>query len=164
MKTYAENQIGEVAAELIAKARQAKLAAPDRATLITLSGNLGAGKTTLIKEIAKQLGVQNDLQSPTYVIYKKYPLGLAEPRPLPLKGGDTAQDAQLPSWKYLIHGDMYRLESSAEIKNLGWDEMLSDSDNLVIIEWPEMIQDAVPKWAIKVSLAHVDESLRSIDF
>jgi tRNA threonylcarbamoyladenosine biosynthesis protein TsaE len=161
MKKFSENDIPNIAGELIGKARQAKLAAPKRATLVTFSGNLGAGKTTMIKEIAKQLGVQNDLQSPTYVIYKKYPLGLAEPRPLPLEGGDTSIGYP---WKFLIHGDMYRLEHADEILNLDWENLLQNPENLILIEWPEMIGDAIPDHAIRVSLTHVDESLRGIDF
>ena len=93
MKTYSENQISEIATEIIKKA--SGILAADHATMIALSGNLGTGKTTLVKEIAKQLGVQEDLQSPTYVIYKKYSLGtttppsLAEPRATsPYQGED----------------------------------------------------------------------------
>lgn len=158
MRTYSENEITDVALELIERARQAKLAAPDRATAVTLSGDLGAGKTTLVKEIARILGIREDLQSPTYVIYKKYPLGL---RPLPLEGGDS--DPGFP-WKHLIHGDMYRLESADDIKKLGWDDLVSDPGNLIVVEWPEMIGDAVPQSAVRVFLTHKSDSLRSIDY
>ncbi len=147
MKIYSENEILNIASEVIERARQAKLAAPEHATLITLSGDLGAGKTTLTKEIARQLGITENMQSPTYVIYKKYSLTSSE----------------LP-WQFLIHGDMYRLESGTDLEKLGWQELLQDSKNLIIIEWPELVAGAIPDWVIKVSLTHQGDLLRGIDF
>jgi len=99
----------------------------------------------MIQEIARQLGIPENLQSPTYVIYKKY-------------------ETPNSPWKYLIHGDMYRLESADEIIKLGWKDLLKNSENLILIEWPEKIADAIPKDAIVVSLTHEGELLRGIDF
>lgn len=132
---FSLEQMPQVAEQVITAAKRSFAA--DHATLITFSGDLGAGKTTLIKEIAKQLGVTDDLQSPTYVIYKRY--------------GNV------------IHGDMYRLESSGEILKLGWNELLTDPKNILLIEWPEKIADVIPDWAVKVTIQHRGEALRSID-
>lgn len=143
---FSLDDISRVAELVIQRARQAKLAAPDRATVVALSGDLGAGKTTLVKEIARILGVSDELQSPTYVIYKRY---------------EVPND---PDWKSLIHGDMYRLESADDIKKLGWDEMVAEPGNLIVVEWPEMIGDAVPQSAVCVLLTHKSDSLRSIDY
>lgn len=117
------------------------------ATVIAFSGDLGAGKTTLVQEIARQLGVAHTLQSPTFVIYKKYSL----------------IQEQLP-WTILIHGDMYRLESANEILSLGWDELLADPKNLLCIEWPENIISEIPDDVFNVSLSYQGNSSRKIDF
>ena len=154
MKIYSEQEIAAVASEIIERARRAHRSLGEdgaseavHAILITLSGDLGAGKTTLTKEIARQLGIVENMQSPTYVIYKKYSLTSSE----------------LP-WQYLIHGDMYRLESSSDLEKLGWQDLLRDPKNLIIIEWPELVAGAIPDWVIKVSLTHQGDLLRGIDF
>lgn len=150
---FSLEQIPQVAEQVITAAKRSFAA--DHAVLVTFSGDLGAGKTTLIKEIAKQLGVTDDLQSPTYVIYKRYktsPRGFAV-APLLQGEGDRT----------VVHADMYRLESSNEIIKLGWDELLADPKNILLIEWPEKIADVIPQWAIKVTIQHRGEALRSID-
>lgn len=160
---FSLNELPVIALEVIKKAELNK--SLEHATLITFSGDLGAGKTTLIQEIAKQFGVAEDLQSPTYVIYKKYelrkphPAGFAE-RPL-LQG----EGFRTVPWEYLIHGDMYRLESSNEVETLGWEDLLRNSENILLIEWPEKIADKVPDWALKLTISHINQGeLRDIDF
>lgn len=141
---FSLNELSAIATEVIKKAELNK--SSEHATLITFSGDLGAGKTTLIQEIAKQFGIAEDLQSPTYVIYKKYELA------------DQ-------SWKFLIHGDMYRLESSNEVDTLGWDDLLKNPENILLIEWPEKIADKIPYWALKLKISHINQGeLRDIDF
>ncbi len=151
---FSLEQLPQIAEEVIAAAKRSFAAEQvnSHATLITFSGDLGAGKTTLIQEIAKQLGVTETLQSPTYVIYKRYSL------PTLLEGA-TADGLR----GALIHGDMYRLESSDEIVRLGWNELLADPQNMLLIEWPEKIIDVIPEWAVKVTLRHKEEALRYID-
>jgi tRNA threonylcarbamoyladenosine biosynthesis protein TsaE len=131
----------------------------EHATLITFSGDLGAGKTTLIQTIARHLGVTETLQSPTFVIYKIYDLTPdLTPNPSPARRGETHHP-----WKKFIHGDMYRLESSDEIKKLGWEQLLADPENIICIEWPEKIADAIPDWVSRVTLHHQGEDTRSFD-
>ena len=119
--------------------------ASNQATVITFSGDLGAGKTTLIQEIARQLGVTDTLQSPTFVIYKRYRI------------------PSLQDWSFLIHGDMYRLESAEEIEKLGWSELITDPNNLICIEWPEKITGAIPENALCVTIKHLGGEKRSIE-
>lgn len=130
------SQVGEVAEAVLKEALSRT--SPDHACLVTLSGDLGAGKTTLAKAVAERLGVTESLQSPTFVIYKMYDLSDGAPAGL----------------TRLVHGDMYRLESAEEIERLGWSELLADPRNLILIEWPEMIRGAIPPWATSVFLGH----------
>lgn len=91
----------------------------NRGGLITLQGSLGAGKTTFTQNFAKALGVSGRITSPTFVIARQY----------------SIPNSQIT----LHHLDLYRLESSVELKSLSLDELISDPNNLILIEWPEKI-------------------------
>lgn len=121
------------------------------ATLVTLSGELGAGKTAFTKVIAKTLGVADAVTSPTFVLEKVYALS----REL---GGET------PKFARLVHIDAYRLESGAELSSLGFDELLQSSDNLILLEWPEMVADALPAPIVRVSIVANQDGSRSITY
>ena len=103
------------------------------ATVVALSGDLGAGKTTFAQGIARALGVEEQVTSPTFVIEKIYSL-------------------QNQKFARLIHIDAYRLKDSHELEVLGWKEVSADPENLIIIEWPENISGLVPETAHRVSL------------
>lgn len=143
-------------------ARFAKTLAPSRrlvalssaqrgATLVTLSGELGAGKTAFTKAVAKELGIEGIVNSPTFVLEKIYQL----PRE---HGGETATFARL------VHIDAYRLESGRELASIGFEELMQDAENLVMLEWPEKVQEALPQSAVQISIiAHPDGS-RTISY
>lgn len=138
------NELSNIAEQILAKARGAN---HTTATVVTLAGDLGAGKTTLTQEIAKQLGVKENVISPTFVILKNYQLSVTD-----------------YPWKKLVHIDAYRLEKDKELLNLGWQEILEDKDNLVIIEWPENVSGCIPEKVCKVKLTHQDKETRVIEF
>ncbi|HYF13131.1 MAG TPA: tRNA (adenosine(37)-N6)-threonylcarbamoyltransferase complex ATPase subunit type 1 TsaE [Candidatus Paceibacterota bacterium] len=98
----------------------------DRATIIALAGDLGAGKTTFVQVLAKELGVVETVQSPTYVLMKSYPLSHDH-------------------FTTLIHIDAYRLNSVQEFSALKPETFLSNPKALVCIEWPERVEGALPK-------------------
>ena len=116
---------------------------PDRATVVGLYGDLGAGKTTFTQAVAKALGVTETLNSPTFLIMKSYPL---------------------PSTFYhlLIHIDAYRLKSSEELKKLRFDDLLVDPHNLILIEWADKVADVLPQNHIKLRFEFVDSTTRKI--
>lgn len=156
---YTLEHVPKVAEHILGTAL--KTQSPEHATLITFSGDLGAGKTTLIQEIARQLGVGEDLQSPTFVIYKRYVIPFSHPQNTPqppLKEGESHQP-----WLALIHGDMYRLESAEEIEKLGWNDLITDPKNIICIEWPEKITGAIPDWATCVVIHHLGGEKRSLE-
>lgn len=95
-----------------------------RATVLALSGDLGAGKTAFTKLLAQHLGITETVVSPTFIIAKFYEIS-----------------PTVSPWKHLVHIDAYRLESWAELEILKFDEVFSDPQNLVIIEWPEQVTD-----------------------
>jgi len=149
-KIFTQKGIQDVAKEVLKKVAQVKsvksvkLVKSLRATIIALSGDLGAGKTTLTQAIARELGVKENIISPTFVILKSYQL-------------------KAKNYKLLHHIDAYRLDSAQELLKLGWKELLADSKNLILIEWPEKVAELIPKDAILVSLSHEDENTRQID-
>ena len=115
------------------------------ATVVALSGDLGSGKTTFVQSIAKILGIKENLTSPTFVLIKNYTLDASR-------------------FTLLFHIDAYRLKNGEELKKLGWDETVSNPKNLIFIEWPENVSNAIPKNAIKMSFQFIEEKTRKISF
>lgn len=115
------------------------------ATVVCLHGELGAGKTTLVSELAKLLSIQQSIQSPTFVILKNYPL------------------ASNIHFKNFIHIDAYRLQSESELQRLNWSEYVDNPDNLICIEWSENVPGCIPAEHIDIYLTHVDHEIRNIE-
>lgn len=135
---------------VVAEAFLRKLAEASRregATVVTLSGDLGTGKTAFTKEVAALLGITETITSPTFVLEKKYSIPKG-PRAI--------------GFSTLVHIDAYRLNSSKEMHALAWDEVLRDTANLVFLEWPERVVEAIPAHAHALSFEYVDEDARRI--
>ncbi len=114
------------------------------ATVVGLYGDLGAGKTHFAQLVAKILGVEENIVSPTFVIEKIYELQQS-----------VASSQHLGKFKHLIHIDAYRLEKSEELLHLGWNEIISNPENLILIEWPERVLDIMPEH-IKIMIKHLE--------
>lgn len=141
-KTFHITDIKNIAKEILTTI-ESHAGESNSAVVVTMSGDLGAGKTTLASELAKLFSVKEDVVSPTYVIMKKYPV----------------------SWKGIenfYHIDAYRIENDDEILILGWEEIVSNPANLVFVEWPEKIHKHVPKNHIEIKLSHKSEEEREI--
>ena len=107
-------------------------------SVVKLTGDLGAGKTTLVRGIAEALHIKEVVQSPTFNIMKIY-----------FKGD-----------KPLIHIDAYRL---ADINtDIGLDEYIGYPTGLTVIEWPEFIIDQIPEEAIEITITHEGNDNRKI--
>ena len=104
--------------------------------LLTLSGDLGAGKTTFTKYLGSALGIKKTINSPTFTILKVY------------KG-------KLP----LYHIDAYRMEGISQ--DLGFDEYY-EGDGLCIIEWPNFIDEQLPKERLELELNRIDDQQREV--
>lgn len=105
---------------------KALLSFTERATLVTLSGELGAGKTSFTQGVARALGVTDAVTSPTFVLEKIYLL-------------------ENQSFERLIHIDAYRLTSGSDLHALGFDELMENPKNLILLEWPEKVGDKLPR-------------------
>ena len=123
----------------------ATLARGAAATVVALSGDLGAGKTTFVQTVAKHFGIEEQVSSPTFVIEKIY---------------EIAHGA----FARLIHIDAYRLKGAEELEALGWSEIVSDPANLILIEWPERVAELIPASAHRIALTFIDEHTRTIEY
>jgi len=106
--------------------------------VITLSGDLGAGKTTLTQGLAKGLEIKKTVSSPTFTILKIY-------------------QGRLP----LYHFDAYRLEGSDE--DLGFEEMI-DGDGVAVIEWPQYMEREIPNDRLEIIIRRLNDDQREFEF
>ncbi len=107
---------------------------------IAFYGDLGAGKTTLIKAICHVLGVQEAVTSPTFGLIHEY------------KGAEAP----------VIHADLYRIRREEELEVLGWDEYLDDPQAWLLIEWPERAGDQLPLPRVELALELVANGQRQL--
>ena len=129
---YIEAELVEIARKLISNFEQIKV--------WCFHAQMGAGKTTLIKKIGEELGVDDSMSSPTFSIINEY-----ESR----KAGT------------IYHFDCYRLESMEEALNIGIEEYL-DSGKLCLIEWPEIIAPLLPDKYLEINIKLVGDNARSL--
>jgi tRNA threonylcarbamoyladenosine biosynthesis protein TsaE len=114
--------------------------------VIALSGDLGSGKTTFVKGLAKALGIDKEITSPTFVILKKYLL--------------PQNKRKIES---MVHLDCYRLSSVVDAESIGLSEYLKSKKNITLIEWPENVDPVFADIKIrKISFQYIDEFTRKI--
>lgn len=121
----------------------ASLAPGAKATMVLLKGDLGTGKTTFVQGVAKHYGIEDRVTSPTFVIEKIYSI--------------TAGP-----YLRLVHIDAYRLSGLRELEVLGFGKLLSDPENLILLEWPERVEGLSAEGAKNVSFTFVDENTRDV--
>ncbi len=134
--TNSDTETKEVASKL---AREFK----NKNAIFSLTGELGAGKTTFVQGFAQGLGIKDKIISPTFVLIRQH---------------------QIPdTQKILYHLDLYRLEGQISLESLGLDDLVTENpENLVLIEWADKISSKLPKNTIKISIEKTSESQRII--
>ncbi|PQJ72837.1 tRNA (adenosine(37)-N6)-threonylcarbamoyltransferase complex ATPase subunit type 1 TsaE [Polaribacter butkevichii] len=130
-KNYSLENLSEVASELIASV--------ENKTLL-FYGQMGVGKTTLIKEICKQLGVLDTISSPTFSLVNEY---------------------QTSKNESIFHFDFYRIEDEEEALDMGIEEYF-DNNDWCLVEWPENIENLLPLDAVQIHLSILNDNQRNI--
>lgn len=135
MKEITLNGLGDLpdAAEEI-------LAALDGRNVVALYGPMGAGKTTLVREICARLGSEDTVTSPTFALINRY---------------DTAEG------NAIFHFDFYRIEREEEAFDMGYEEYFY-SDGLCLVEWPEKVENLLPDDVMKVTITPTSPTRRTI--
>ncbi len=142
-KIYKETDLIKLAEEVFSVLIKNKK--EEKATVLFLDGDLGAGKTTFTKSLAKKLGVKEDITSPTFTIMHKY-------------------KTRLGPWENLFHIDAYRLGDKKELKVLNLDEDFKNGKNIFIFEWPSNIEGEIEP-DLRISFSHIEkEGERKISF
>ena len=126
------SELQDVAAQLVSLLRQA--------AVIELVGDVGAGKTTFVKGLAKGLGITEEISSPSYTINRQY---------------------EIPDGRMLSHYDFYRLVEPGIIK-AEIAEDIADENTITVIEWVESVSDVLPEKRIIVVITSPSESTRDI--
>jgi tRNA threonylcarbamoyladenosine biosynthesis protein TsaE len=101
--------------------------------VVSLSGDLGAGKTTLAKAICEGYGVREPVTSPTYALVHRYD---ADKSPV-------------------YHVDLYRLDDESQLTNIGWDDLIMER-SVVIVEWPERAGNRMPEDHLHIDIEYLD--------
>ena len=112
-------------------------------------GKMGAGKTTFVKAICEELGVQDVITSPTFAIVNEYQT--------------TSSPVTHPSPSTIYHFDFYRIKKLEEVYDMGYEDYFY-SGALCFIEWPDLIEDLLPDDAVKVNIEENDDGTRTITF
>ncbi len=108
---------------------------PPPPVVVGIAGELGTGKTTLVRAIAGALGVEEPVTSPTFALVHRY----------------------ASRWATIYHVDGYRLKAATEASDLGLDDILSESDSVVLIEWPERLGPFLPDLTHQIHLSYCDD-------
>lgn len=117
----------------------------DMGDVVLLHGDLGTGKTTLTQGISEALGVNEVTQSPTFTLISEYPATLST--------GEAAT---------LYHLDLYRLDDSEQLGDIGWEEVISPDRGVTVVEWPERAGDWLPDRFILVVIVYVAADIREV--
>ncbi len=110
--------------------------------VVAFFGKMGVGKTTLIKALCNELGVEDVVSSPTFALINEYLSGTGEP---------------------VFHFDFYRINSIEEVFDIGYEEYIY-SGHFCFIEWPEMIMELLPESYVYLSIKENEDGIRQLNY
>jgi tRNA threonylcarbamoyladenosine biosynthesis protein TsaE len=113
-----------------------------KTNVLAFYGKMGAGKTTFIKALCEEFGVEDVITSPTFSIVNEY----------------TDRDGNP-----IYHFDFYRIKKIEEVYDMGYEDYF-DSGNLCLLEWPELIEDLLPEDVLKITITEQEDGSRLIEF
>ena len=111
-------------------------------SVIAFYGKMGAGKTTFIKALCEELGVEDVITSPTFAIVNEY----------------EASEGSI------YHFDFYRIKRLEEVYDMGYEDYFYEPGALCLIEWPELIEELLPDTALRVSIIEEPDGSRNINW
>ena len=129
-------------------------------------GKMGAGKTTFVKAICEELGVDDVITSPTFAIINEYtatPPTAAANSSFFSEGSECGVANILHSSLQIYHFDFYRIKKLEEVYDMGYEDYFY-SGSLCFIEWPELIEEILPDDAVRVSIAEQEDGSRTVTF
>jgi tRNA threonylcarbamoyladenosine biosynthesis protein TsaE len=135
-QTFSDAETKKIAAAFAKKLKDKEV--------ICFFGDLGAGKTTFIQGLALGLGITQRVNSPTFIIMRRYPF--------------IRHDLQI----FFYHADLYRIENSKQAESIGLKEIFEMEKGIICIEWSERIQDILPKERWEITLKDEGEDKREI--
>jgi tRNA threonylcarbamoyladenosine biosynthesis protein TsaE len=115
--------------------------------ILCLYGDLGSGKTTFVQGLARGLGINRRIISPTFIIVRHY---MVKPK--------------THNFKTFCHIDLYRTGEKSDLLGLGINEIIEDKNNIVAVEWAEKLGDILPQKRIELYFKYIDENKREISF
>ena len=127
--------------EHIHEAARAFIAAMGDNTVFALYGKMGAGKTTFIKALCQELGVEDVVTSPTFAVINEYRSDIAG--------------------ELIYHFDFYRIKKLEEVYDMGYEDYFY-SGALCFIEWPELVEELLPGNTIKVTIEELEDGSRKL--
>jgi len=131
-KTYSLNELTSIAQEVVASAKY---------KILLLNGEMGAGKTTLIKELCLVLGVEDEVTSPTFSLVNEY---------------------RTQNYELVYHFDFYRIDNEEEAYDMGIEEYLYN-DAWCLIEWPQKVKNLLPLETVTINISVLEDGLRKIE-
>ena len=136
-------QISIKSPETIKETAQAFIEAMGDSTIFAFYGSMGAGKTTFIKAVCEELGVEDVITSPTFAIVNEY------------RSATTG--------RLIYHFDFYRIKKQEEVYDMGYEDYV-ESGALCFMEWPELIEELLPEDVVKVTIKEQEDGTRLIEF
>ena len=134
------------------------------ARVFAFYGKMGAGKTTFVKAICEELGVDDVITSPTFAIINEYTISSW---PLAISTKPTANSQQLTANsqkpKAIYHFDFYHIKKLEEVYDMGYEDYFY-SGALCFIEWPELIEEILPDDAVRVSIIEQEDGSRVVSY
>ena len=133
MVSKSKSQTQKLAARLAKKILLTSNVQHRTAIIVVLQGDLGSGKTTFVQGFCRALGVKHGVTSPTFIIMRAH---------------------NIRGEKRIHHFDLYRIQKLKDILALGFKKIISNPENIVLIEWPEKIKKLLPKNTVWIYFSH----------